>query len=228
LYKFAIRKKAREMSRESKNTYLSNRIKEGEHKQQDFKYEINDSKKIARSLSAFANTEGGRLLIGVKDNGKIKGVSSDEEYHMVEAASQMHTRPQVPFITEKHEHKGLTVLEIIVKTDANGPYLAPDPRGKMRAYIRVDDQNRIADPIQFMVWKNRKKQRSIQIRYTEPERFLLNYLSEHDHISRKQFIKYAGISRAKAVRILTNMAGLGLIKILHTEGETLFAAGEEI
>ena len=27
--------------------------------------------KIAKSLSAFANTEGGRLLVGVKDNGKI-------------------------------------------------------------------------------------------------------------------------------------------------------------
>ena len=216
------------MSRESKNTYLSNRIKEGEHQCQDFKYEISDSKKIARSLSAFANTRGGRLLIGVKDNGNIKGVSSDEEYHMVEAASQMHTQPQVPFSTEKHEHQGLTVLEIIVTADGKGPYLAPDPRGRMRAYIRVDDQNRIADSIQFMVWKNRKKQHSVEIRYTETEQFLLNYLAEHKHITQKQFIKYAGISKAKAVRILTNMAGLNLIKILHTEDQTLFAAGEKI
>jgi predicted HTH transcriptional regulator len=41
-------------------------IEEGEHQQQDFKYCINDSKKIAKSLVAFANTDGGRLLIGVK------------------------------------------------------------------------------------------------------------------------------------------------------------------
>lgn len=45
----------------------------------DFKFEISDSKKIARSLVAFANTDGGRLLIGVKDNGVISGIRSEEE-----------------------------------------------------------------------------------------------------------------------------------------------------
>ena len=41
-------------------------IAQGEHQQLDFKFEVSDSKKIARTLSAFANTDGGRLLIGVK------------------------------------------------------------------------------------------------------------------------------------------------------------------
>ena len=59
-------------------------IAQGEHQQQDFKFCINDSRKIARSLVAFANTDGGRLLIGVKDNGKIIGVRSDEEYYMLQ------------------------------------------------------------------------------------------------------------------------------------------------
>ena len=36
-------------------------IREGEHQGQDFKFCINDSKKIARSLVAFANTDGGRF-----------------------------------------------------------------------------------------------------------------------------------------------------------------------
>ena len=62
---------------------------------QDFKFEISDSRKIARTLAAFANTEGGRILIGVKDNGRISGISSDEEYHMIEAAAQMYCRPEI-------------------------------------------------------------------------------------------------------------------------------------
>ena len=41
-------------------------IEQGEHQQLDFKFEVSDSKKIARTLSAFANTDGGRLLIGVE------------------------------------------------------------------------------------------------------------------------------------------------------------------
>ena len=58
--------------------YIHALIAEGEHQQQDFKFEISDARKIAKTLSAFANTNGGKLLIGVKDNGKIAGVRSDE------------------------------------------------------------------------------------------------------------------------------------------------------
>ena len=68
--------------------YIRQLVSEGEHCHQDFKFEISDARKIARSLSAFANTEGGRLLIGVKDNGKIAGVRSDEEIYMIEAAKK--------------------------------------------------------------------------------------------------------------------------------------------
>lgn len=32
-------------------------IEQGEHQQLDFKFEVSDSKKIARTLSAFANTD---------------------------------------------------------------------------------------------------------------------------------------------------------------------------
>ena len=50
--------------------YIHALIAEGEHQQQDFKFEISDARKIAKTLSAFANT---------KDNGKIAGVRSEEE-----------------------------------------------------------------------------------------------------------------------------------------------------
>jgi hypothetical protein len=58
-------------------------IQQGEHQTQDFKYCISDSRKIARSLVAFANTDGGRLLVGVKDNGRIAGLRSEEEYYSI-------------------------------------------------------------------------------------------------------------------------------------------------
>ena len=54
--------------------YLDRIIAEGEHERQDFKYSISDARKIARTLSAFANHSGGRLLVGVRDNGSIAGV----------------------------------------------------------------------------------------------------------------------------------------------------------
>lgn len=50
--------------------YIYQLIKQGEHQQQDFKFEISDARKIAKSLSAFSNTDGGRLLVGVKTMAK--------------------------------------------------------------------------------------------------------------------------------------------------------------
>lgn len=47
--------------------YIHALIAEGEHLQQDFKFEISDARKIAKTLSAFANTRGGKLLIDDKD-----------------------------------------------------------------------------------------------------------------------------------------------------------------
>ena len=59
--------------------YLLQLIAQGEHQQQDFKYKVMDAEKLARSVSAFANTDGGRLLIGVRDDGHISGIRSEEE-----------------------------------------------------------------------------------------------------------------------------------------------------
>ena len=67
--------------------HIKTLIAEGEHQQLDFKFEISDASKIARSLVAFANTDGGKLLIGVKDNGVIRGIRSDEEKYMLEKTS---------------------------------------------------------------------------------------------------------------------------------------------
>jgi predicted HTH transcriptional regulator len=76
---------------------LTQLIKLGENQQQDFKHTIEDQKKIARTLVAFANTEGGRLLIGVKDNGKVAGVNPEEEYHMIEGAAKLFCKPEIKF-----------------------------------------------------------------------------------------------------------------------------------
>ncbi|MFW6257370.1 MAG: helix-turn-helix domain-containing protein, partial [Prolixibacteraceae bacterium] len=99
--------------------YLQKLILEGEHQQQDFKYCINDSKKIAKSLVAFANTDGGRLLIGVKDNGRIAGVRTDEEYYMVESAAKIYSEPPIDFSTKEWRHEGKMVLEISVEPSEN-------------------------------------------------------------------------------------------------------------
>ena len=104
------------------NNYIKHLIEGGENQQLDFKFEIADSRKIARTLVAFANTDGGHLLVGVKDNGAVAGVRSDEEFFMAEGAARMYCRPEVPFEVRDWNVDGRRVLEIIIPKSDQRPH----------------------------------------------------------------------------------------------------------
>ncbi|MCS7086956.1 MAG: ATP-binding protein, partial [Bacteroidia bacterium] len=119
---------------------LKKLIAEGEGPNLDFKKTISSAKKIARSLAAFANTEGGRLLVGVHDSGRITGAAVEEEAYMVESAAHVFCSPPVLFFKEVHEYKGLSVLEVFVPKSESRPHTAPGDDDVRRVYIRVNDQ----------------------------------------------------------------------------------------
>jgi predicted HTH transcriptional regulator len=192
--------------------YLTKLISEGEHQQQDFKYCISDSKKIAKSLVAFANTDGGRLLIGVKDNGNIAGVRSDEEYYMVESAAKIYSKPEIDFKTRQHQVEGKTVLEVMIDPSENKPHFAKDNTGKWLAYFRQNDENKLANKILIEVWKKQKRNHGILLNYSNHEKFLLDYLEQHGSISRSAFTRKAYISFGEAERILSDFIVLGIIE----------------
>ncbi len=201
-------------------------IDEGEHQMLDFKFEISDSKKIARSLVAFANTDGGRLLIGVKDNGIISGIRCEEEKYMIQTASEMFCNPPVKYQAKEWTINGKTVLEVIVPISKN-KHKAPDHNNIYKVYIRVNDQNIIADSILIKIWKNRNNQQSVKVTFTESEIFLLKYLSENKTITLKEFIKKAEINKKEAEKILINFTLINITKIDITEKETIFSLYED-
>lgn len=129
------------MKTNTNTQYLEKLISEGEHIHQDFKFAISDARKIAKSLSAFANTEGGRLLVGVKDNGKIAGVRSEEELYMIEAAANLYCRPEVELDTRIYHVDGKDVLEVQVNESQQKPIYALDEENRPWAYVRIKDEN---------------------------------------------------------------------------------------
>ncbi len=167
--------------------YIKNRIAEGEHQQQDFKFEISDARKIARSLSAFSNTDGGRLLVGVKDNGAIAGVRSDEEYYMVESAASLHCRPQVDFGYTVWNVDGKTVFEVTVPRQEGELVKAPDKNGDYKVFLRRDDENILANGIFVLAHQLKKQNKQVILEYSDTEKNLLEYLSQHDDVTFSQY-----------------------------------------
>lgn len=209
------------------NSYIFDLIREGENQFLDFKHSIGDSKKIARSLVAFANTDGGKLLVGVKDNGTISGIVTDEEYYMVEAAASLYCRPEIRFSTDTWNIQGKTVLEITIPKSIQKTYYARDKNGKWKAYIRVNDKNLLANRILLKVWDRKRKSKGTFIRYSIEEKILLDYLSENEYITFSKFRRMAKIPPFKAEKVLINMIVLNLVDIVFTENRTFYKLREE-
>jgi len=205
------------------STYLYKLIQEGEHQRQDFKFCINDSRKIAKSLVAFANTDGGKLLVGVKDNGKIAGIKTDEEFYMVEAAAKIYSNPPINFSIQQWQIEGKTVLEIQIEPSTKKPHYAKNEEGKWLAYVRVNDENILAHKIHLNVWQKNNSKIGIHFTYSESEKVLIEYLQNNPNISFSKFFKVAHISRRKAEEVLTNCVIMGIVKMENEKDGTLFS-----
>ena len=197
-------------------------IAQGEHQQLDFKFEVCDSKKIARTLSAFANTDGGRLLIGVKDNGHITGIQGDEEYYMIEAASEMYTKPAVPFMATHWEVKGETVLEITIAPGDDKPYFVVDKEDNAKAYIRVNDENKPTNGILLLAWEKQKNPKGILLKITNPVEKLFRYLEKEPTIHINQFCREAHINYYTARNIMSDLIALGLMRYVVKENRIMY------
>lgn len=208
---------------------LKTLIARGENQQLDFKYCISDSRKIARTLSAFANSDGGTLLIGVRDNGSIAGVMSDEEYYMIDAAASLYCKPEVKYSMNTHRTGNRTVLEVKVERMEIRPCLAKSDDGRWLAWVRRGDQNLLANRIILKVWKleQQDNRRSILIRFREPEALLMEHLRDKGSVTLSAFKRIASIPLSKAEKILSDFILLGIVDYELTEKGCLYVPGDE-
>jgi hypothetical protein len=135
--------------------YIMECVAEGEHVRQDFKYVIPDVVKIARSISAFANNDGGQLLIGVKDNGVVAGVrGGDEDIYVVEQAARRYCEPpQDVEFTAFSVDSGVVVVRARIARAEHRPVSVRESDGELKTYYRVKDENIVAHPLMVRAWR---------------------------------------------------------------------------
>jgi len=202
--------------------YVDRKIANGEHQQQDFKHAITSSIKIARTLSAFANTDGGRLWIGVKDNGRIKGIEPNEELHMILAAADSYCKPPVPFKYFVHEYEGLILLEIEVEPSKEKPHRSQTDDKQWKSYIRLKDETLLANSVLVRTWQMSKLPKGEKMIFDDSERFLLTYLNNNPIITLNTYCKEAKIKSSKATAILAKLIAWDVIAWEHTNNTFIY------
>jgi predicted HTH transcriptional regulator len=198
--------------------YLGKRISEGEHQQQDFKFAINNARKIAETLSAFANTDGGRLLIGVKDNGNIAGIRNDEEMYMVEGAADLYCTPSIDMDFQVWEYDNKRVLEVWINPSPNRPHKAKTDDNQWKAFIRIDDENFLASPIHLQYWAHQDKADIAPDQFTSDEKTLLALIAD-DLISLNALCKKTSLPRKEVIKSLGAFLRWDLIELIRDKGK---------
>lgn len=201
--------------------YLAELIAQGEHQQQDFKYKIQDAVKLAKSVSAFANTDGGRLLIGVRDDGHLSGVKSAEEIYMMEKAAKTCCRPASDITFETLHADGRNIVIATIPKAVRLPIYALDENGKRTAYIRIKDENIVASPVHLEIWKQDRASTVITA-YGETETTMLSTLQSHPSETLNHLVRLSHLPRMRVIRTLARFVRYGLAEIVYDGEKFIF------
>lgn len=191
--------------------FLQELIEEGEHEHQDFKFAITDSKKISRSISAFANNDGGRLLIGVKDNGSIAGMKGDEEYYMIDFAASSYCKPAQELSYKLYNFEGKIVLLVNIRKSKKLVYAINDS-GEWKAFYRYNDENiQIPDSIAEII--KRQKSSKHTANYSNNEATVLEHIERHGIITIDALYAETRLSKKSFKEAVANLIILNVIKL---------------
>ena len=184
--------------------YLQSLINEGEHQQQDFKYRVSDALKLAKSVSAFANTDGGRLLIGVRDDGNMSGVRDEEEIYMMHQAAYRYCRPEASIKFDTYHVDGRTIVIATVPPSDHRPICVVSEENRPQAYIRIADENIVASPVHIALWRESQNAQGTMLTYTDAVRKILDLL-EDQGLPLNLIVRRSRIPRPKVITLLARL-----------------------
>ena len=201
--------------------YLLSLIREGEHQQQDFKYRVSDACKLAKSVSAFANTDGGRLLIGVRDDGHLAGVRSEEEIFMMHQAAYKFCKPEPSIKFDTFHVDGRTIVIATVPPSDKRPVCVQNDEGKMRAYIRIKDENIVASPVHLALWRESQKPQGSILTYNDNIKKLLDVMKGSQTLN--QIVRLSKLPRHKVITLLARLIRFGTARWEYSDQQFLFS-----
>jgi predicted HTH transcriptional regulator len=206
----------------------------GESSTVEFKRKISSPEKIAREISAFANTIGGFLLLGVDDDGKVVGVESEKgDYDMIQHICEFYVDPPVtPEIEIANiNHKDIIVVYIdesnikphkIIENEI-------DKESERRAYIRVGDKSLIASKEMSRVLAGQNADsKPLKLSIGDKEKRLFDYLDKKEKATVKDFARLVNISERRASRLMVRLVKAGVLQIHVDNNADFFTLVEKI
>ncbi len=205
---------------------LADLIKSGEGENLDFKQKITSLDKIAKTICSFANTSGGIILVGVRDNRAITGIDPEEEKYMLEQASQHYCQPAISLEYEEIEDEDeLVVLKVTVAESSLKPHSSMNKTGEWQVYIRQRDKSLPAGSYMIRHLKSQPSPAEDDPlpQMDKNELKIAGYLRVHERITVKELSTLINFSKRRAQRLLNQMVQKGLVRLFEHEKEDYYA-----
>lgn len=210
---------------------LKKLVAQGEGSQIEFKRKANFPDKIMKEISAFANTNGGILFIGVDDDGTLAGLKyAEEDEFELKKTIEKYCRPMVEYRIEKIKIAlNRVVLAFFIEASKTKPifviYNFKSNRG--RAYVRRADRSIQASREMRQILKAQHQTENVLFTYGIYEQMLMRLLAEQTKTSVKTFAQYANIADKDASAILVKLTLAGVLVIEAQEDFDFFYRKED-
>ncbi|MFA6468369.1 MAG: ATP-binding protein [Bacteroidota bacterium] len=204
-------------------------IEEGEGFELEFKRKVSSPKKIAKTVSSFANTRGGIILFGVDDDGSIVGVESEKsELDLIRESAEYYCNPPVTVAITMVPCNHRDVIVAFIEESEHKPHFVADDDGVQKVFIRVNDNSVIASKEVIKVLKDERPDKPpLTITIGENEKRLFEYLELHSRITVPEYSSLINISIRRASRILTTLVRAGIVRIHTLEKHDYFTLASE-
>ncbi len=183
----------------------------GESQTLEFKFELNSARRISETISAFSNTNGGTLLIGVKDNGVPAGVRLEEELYVLEAATDLYCKPPVKPLIRKHALESKLIIEVTIPEAEVKPVLAEYESGIQKAWIRINASNRLATPVHLRLWQFNNSLSRPPASFSANEQKILDLFKEKKWLSLNQVSRFTKLPRFLVIQSLADFCRWDII-----------------
>lgn len=198
-------------------------IEGGENLQCEFKRKFSSSEKIAREMIAFANTIGGVILFGVDDNKEIVGVDSEKsEAELIKDAGLNYCVPPLDFNIGYFDLDGKEVVVVEIPESNKKPHRIQDYINEFdiniaKVCIRVNDKSVLASKEMVRILRAQTNNLNLKKYAIGPiEKFVFNYLTEHERITVKELSTQVNVSVRRASRTLVKLVRANLL-FIHTK-----------
>jgi ATP-dependent DNA helicase RecG len=101
-------------------------LSRGEDSRHQFKSDFSNGDSLAAEIVAFSNTAGGRIFIGVHDDGSVRGLAASDVARLnqlLSNAASQNVRPPVNPLTEIIAHPDGSVMVVDIPPGASKPYM---------------------------------------------------------------------------------------------------------